>query len=66
MTGCGHTRHVGTCPACQRTQLARWHAQLTEAIDRADVSRAGPRASHLQWNHAALIADHRPPNPAMP
>jgi len=25
---CSHSRHVGTCPSCQRTQLARWSAQL--------------------------------------
>jgi hypothetical protein len=25
---CGHTGHVGTCPACQRTLLARWRQQL--------------------------------------
>jgi hypothetical protein len=25
---CGHHRHVGSCPACQRAQLARWRAQL--------------------------------------
>jgi len=25
---CGHARHVGTCPSCQRAQLARWNAQL--------------------------------------
>ena len=28
---CGHARHVGTCPDCQRTQLARWRAQLINA-----------------------------------
>ncbi|MDX6341497.1 MAG: hypothetical protein QOH87_1635 [Trebonia sp.] len=26
---CLHERHVGTCPACQRAQLARWDSQLT-------------------------------------
>jgi hypothetical protein len=26
---CRHDRHVGTCPACQRAQLARWQSQLT-------------------------------------
>jgi hypothetical protein len=30
---CGHPRHVGVCPSCQRAQLARWASQL------ADVSR---------------------------
>jgi hypothetical protein len=28
---CGHIRHVGTCPSCQRAQLARWDAQLAGA-----------------------------------
>jgi hypothetical protein len=28
---CGHHRHVGTCPACQRAQLARWSSQLVAA-----------------------------------
>jgi hypothetical protein len=28
---CGHRHHVGTCPPCQRAQLASWHAQLEEA-----------------------------------
>ncbi|HZU39779.1 MAG TPA: hypothetical protein VE992_01935 [Solirubrobacteraceae bacterium] len=28
---CGHTRHVGTCPCCQRAQLARWRAQREAA-----------------------------------
>jgi hypothetical protein len=28
---CGHRDHVGTCPQCQRAQLARWRAQLNEA-----------------------------------
>jgi hypothetical protein len=32
---CGHVRHVGPCPSCQRAQLARWRAQLEQA------SRAG-------------------------
>jgi hypothetical protein len=34
---CGHMRHCGCCPQCQRAQLARWNAQLTE------VTRAGTR-----------------------
>jgi hypothetical protein len=28
---CGHARHVGPCPCCQRAQLARWTMQLTAA-----------------------------------
>lgn len=27
---CGHTAHVGTCPACQRAQLAKWREQLAQ------------------------------------
>ncbi|MBV9338350.1 MAG: hypothetical protein JO243_20885 [Solirubrobacterales bacterium] len=30
---CGHTAHVGTCPACQRAQLAKWRAQLAQVDD---------------------------------
>jgi hypothetical protein len=28
---CGHVRHVGTCPDCQRAQLSRWSTQLAQA-----------------------------------
>jgi hypothetical protein len=28
---CGHTDHHGTCPGCQRAQLAKWAAQLAQA-----------------------------------
>jgi hypothetical protein len=28
---CGHPRHVGSCPACQRAQLERWSLQLANA-----------------------------------
>ena len=27
---CDHTAHVGTCPACQRAQLAKWRAQRAQ------------------------------------
>jgi hypothetical protein len=30
---CGHRVHLGSCPQCQRAQLARWAEQL------ADVTR---------------------------
>jgi len=29
---CGHKLHVGTCPHCQRAQLARWRAQLDTVV----------------------------------
>jgi hypothetical protein len=29
--GCAHSRHVGTCPACQRAALQRAAQQLAEA-----------------------------------
>jgi hypothetical protein len=34
---CGHPRHIGSCPACQRAQLERWSLQLANArpINRA-------------------------------
>jgi hypothetical protein len=28
---CGHARHIGTCPCCQRVQLAKWDTQLAQA-----------------------------------
>jgi hypothetical protein len=31
---CGHAAHVGTCPACQRSQLARWRTQLAQVSRR--------------------------------
>jgi hypothetical protein len=34
---CGHARHIGCCPECQRAQLARWDVQLAQA------TRAGRR-----------------------
>jgi len=27
---CGHEKHHGTCPCCQRHQKARWNAQLDQ------------------------------------
>jgi hypothetical protein len=60
MNGCGHTHHVGTCPACQRAQLARWRRQLEEAVRPAHVSPAWPRGSNLQWNPATV----KPPEPS--
>ena len=30
--GCGHPRHVGTCPACQRAAQRRSEAQLAAAV----------------------------------
>jgi hypothetical protein len=29
---CGHTRHVGTCPACQRAAQRRSEIQLAAAV----------------------------------
>jgi Zn ribbon nucleic-acid-binding protein len=60
MTACRHTRHVGTCPACQRAQLARWRGQLVEASESVHVSRPRSRASELQWNHAARTQTGQP------
>src|SRR5690242_17482044 len=47
---CGHARHVGTCAACQRTQLARWEAQL------AEVSLRNARAKRGDGLRASLSA----------
>jgi hypothetical protein len=30
---CGHVRHVGICAVCQRAQLARWSAQVADALE---------------------------------
>jgi hypothetical protein len=40
---CGHTRHLGTCPTCQREQLERWREQLEHAHDAAPTSGEEPR-----------------------
>jgi len=37
-TPCGHTRHIGTCPTCQRVQLTRWRHQLRHAKGAAPAS----------------------------
>ncbi len=60
MTACGHIRHVGTCPECQRAQLARWRGQLVEATETLRVSRPHSRTSDLQCNHAARIQTGQP------
>jgi len=44
MSACGHARHVGTCPECQRVQLARWRTQLHAVSDAARVSATPPRS----------------------
>jgi hypothetical protein len=30
--GCGHARHVGTCPVCQRAARVRSQTQLAAAV----------------------------------
>jgi hypothetical protein len=42
-SGCGHVRRVGTCAACQRTQLARWAGQLAAVSRTSVVAAAGGR-----------------------
>jgi hypothetical protein len=51
---CGHLRHVGTCAACQRAQLARWRAQLSdvEHLAQTRVSEPPPASSYIAWNRA--------------
>jgi len=44
---CGHSRHVGTCPECQRAQLARWRAQLLA------VQAESPRSSSTSATQTA-------------
>lgn len=52
MTRCSHIRHVGTCPACQRAQLARWRVQLIEASNGAHLSGPQARSSHIETRSA--------------
>jgi hypothetical protein len=42
---CGHTRHVGTCPSCQRAAQRRSEAQLAAAVTARETwaPRALPR-----------------------
>ena len=40
---CGHVRHVGICAVCQRAQLARWSAQVADALDARGRHEAGVR-----------------------
>ena len=59
MTRCDHKRHVGTCPECQRTQLARWRAQLIEASNGAHASGAQSRPSHIAWDPGKPVVSKR-------
>lgn len=56
MSACGHTRHVGTCPECQRVQLARWRTQLIAASDATRVSATPRRSSHIEWDGGHRVA----------
>jgi len=55
MRRCGHTRHVGTCPECQRAQLARWRAQLIEASNGAHVLGAKSPSSRIEWGNGEPV-----------
>jgi hypothetical protein len=39
MKPCGHTRHVGPCPHCQRAQQARWQRQLDAVTPKSNLVR---------------------------
>jgi len=41
MKPCAYVRHVGTCPHCQRAQLARWQRQLTAVTPTFNLARRG-------------------------
>lgn len=43
--GCGHTAHVGTCPACQRAERQRQAAHLPAA-----------KAARAQWQAAKAFS----------
>ncbi len=40
---CGHSVHVGTCPACQRFQLERWRSQLLQVYARGELQNPDGR-----------------------
>jgi hypothetical protein len=45
---CGHVRHVGTCPVCQRAARMRSRAQLSAAVAAREIWARGalpPRAA---------------------
>jgi hypothetical protein len=50
---CGHTRHVGTCPACQRAARRRSEAQLAAAV--AERETWGVRGSQPRVCQRARI-----------
>jgi hypothetical protein len=58
---CGHTRHVGSCPACQRAAQRRSEAQLAAATAAREAwaTRALPA-------RAALTGRRRPGSLARP
>jgi hypothetical protein len=66
MTGsCGHAKHVGSCPTCQRAQLARWRAQLLQAraLETGITRPNSPRcikevgsSLYIKWNRVELAA----------
>ena len=39
MKPCGHIRHAGACPHCQRAQLARWQRQLAAVTPKPNLAR---------------------------
>jgi len=55
MTPCGHTRHVGTCPHCQRAQLARWRAQLIAASSAARGASGPPLSAVYHASSRPLL-----------
>lgn len=57
---CGHFRHVGTCPPCQRAQLARWTEQLRAVTPPARSSAYQPATELLLG-----VVHARPPEPPL-
>jgi hypothetical protein len=68
---CGHTRHVGTCPACQRAAQRRSEAQLAAATAARETwaTRALPASAPLTGRRKpsslatpALLNEPAPPS----
>lgn len=56
---CGHSRHVGTCPPCQRAQLTRWTEQLRAVTPTARNSMYQYETESLSFVVNASSSGHR-------
>lgn len=52
---CGHARHLGSCPSCQRAALIAARRQLAAAIDAGRAWAARPRPGSETIGPCSLI-----------